>query len=296
MPGTSTKTAKKPGAQRVTAKVTSQSPDSTSRKIGQRIRELGDWRGAVLKRMRGLIRDADPDIVEEWNWQKPTSPGVPVWSHDGIVTTGETYKNVVKLTFAHGARLKDPSGLFNASLAGNTRRAIDIREGDEIDTAAFQALIRAAVQFNLAKQTSKGTARATTAKPKLLSGGNPQIAKADGDAPVQAYIAAMPGWKHDVGRRVDALIASNVPAVRKAVKWNSPFSGIEGEGGFLNYHCFAKFVRLAFFNGASLKPLPPGESKHKDVRYFDVREDDPFDETRLANWIRQAAALPGWKP
>ena len=134
------------------------------------------------------------------------------------------------------------------------------------------------------------------AKPALLSGGNPQIAKADGDAPVQAYIAAMPGWKRDVGRRLDALITRTAPGVRKAVKWNSPFYGVEGKGWFLNFHCFTNYVKVAFFRGTSLRPVPPGESKHKEVRYFDIRKDDRLDEAQMATWIRQAAALPGWAP
>jgi hypothetical protein len=133
-------------------------------------------------------------------------------------------------------------------------------------------------------------------KPALLAGGNPQIAKADGDAPVQAYIAAMPGWKSDVGRRLDALIVRTVPGVRKAVKWNSPFYGVEGQGWFLNFHCFTKYVKVAFLRGTSLRPVPPGESKHKEVRYLDIREDDQLDEAQMATWIRQAAALPGWVP
>jgi hypothetical protein len=132
--------------------------------------------------------------------------------------------------------------------------------------------------------------------PVLLAGGNPQIAKADGDAPVQAYIAAMPGWKRDVGRRLDALIVRTVPGVCKAVKWNSPFYGIEGQGWFLGVHTFTNYVKLAFFRGALLRPVPPGESKQKDVRYFDIRKDDPLDEAQMAMWIRQAAALPGWIP
>lgn len=134
-----------------------------------------------------------------------------------------------------------------------------------------------------------------TVIPKLLSGGNPQVAKADGDAPVQAYIAAMPGWKQDVGRRLDALIASTVPNVRKAMRWNTPFYGIEGQGWFLAYHCFAKYIKLTFFRGASLKPVPPVESKQKGVRYFHIHEDGEFDEELMADWIRQAAKLPGEK-
>ena len=126
--------------------------ESASHQIDARIRELGDWRGAVLERMRALIQAAEPEVVEEWKWKKATSPGAPVWSHGGGICTGETYKEVVKLTFFHGAALKDPARLFNASLEGNTRRAIDIREGDTIDEAAFKALIRAAAAFNAAKR------------------------------------------------------------------------------------------------------------------------------------------------
>ena len=133
-----------------------------------------------------------------------------------------------------------------------------------------------------------------TAKPALLAGGNPQIAKADGDAPVQAYIAAMPGWQHDVGLRLDALIADTVPHVTKAVKWNSPFYGIEGQGWFLSFHCFKKYVKVAFFRGASLTPPPPGESKSKDTRYVDIHEGDELDEAQMASWVKQAAALPGF--
>jgi hypothetical protein len=142
----------------------------------------------------------------------------------------------------------------------------------------------------------KAAARRVAAKPALLTGGNPQIAKAEGDAPVQAYIAAMPGWKRDVGRRLDALIVRTVPGVRKAVKWNSPFYGVEGQGWFLGIHCFTKYVKVAFFRGTSLRPVPPGESKHEEVRYLDIREDDELDEAQMATWIRQAASLPGWVP
>ena len=126
----------------------------------------------------------------------------------------------------------------------------------------------------------------------LLSGGNPQIAKADGDAPVQAYIAAMPGWKHDVGRRLDALIVRTVPGVHKAVKWNSPFYGIKGEGWFLSFHVFARYVKVTFFRGSSLDPVPPGKSKYKEVRYLDIHEDE-LDEAQFAAWVKQASQLPG---
>ena len=145
------------------------------------------------------------------------------------------------------------------------------------------------------KGASKASKRRSTARPvRLLSGGNPQIPKGDGDAPVQAYIAAMPGWKRDLGRRLDALVERTVPGVNKAVKWNSPFYGVEGRGWFLDFHCFTKYVKVAFFRGTSLRPLPPGASKVKDVRYLDIHEDDSLDEAQMASWIRQAAALPGW--
>ena len=148
----------------------------------------------------------------------------------------------------------------------------------------------------VAKKLAKKAARKASSRPALLSGGNPQIAKAYGEAPVQAYIAAMPGWKRDVGRRLDALIVRTVPGVHKAVKWNSPFYGIEGQGWFLGLHCFTKYVKLGFFRGASLRPLPPGASKDKNTRYLDIREGDELDETQLATWVKQAAALPGWVP
>ena len=132
---------------------------------------------------------------------------------------------------------------------------------------------------------------------KLLSGGNPQIAKADGDAPVQAYIAAMPGWKSNLGKRLDALIVRNVPNVRKAVKWNSPFYGIDGKGWFLSFHVFTRYVKVIFFNGASLQPAPPGGTpKSKDSRWIDIYEEDELDEAQLASWVKQAAKLPGWTP
>lgn len=133
--------------------------------------------------------------------------------------------------------------------------------------------------------------------PKRLSGGNPQIAKADGDAPVQAYIDAMPGWKSELGHRLDALVTQTIPHVRKAVKWNSPFYGIDGQGWFLSFHVFTRYVKLTFFNGIELKPVPPGcTPRSNDARWLDIHENDALDEAQLKNWIRQAAALPGWDP
>jgi hypothetical protein len=145
----------------------------------------------------------------------------------------------------------------------------------------------------MAKVKSAKVAKKAAAKPALLSGGNPQIAKGDGDAPVQAFIAAMPGWKRDVGHNLDALIARTVPGVSKAVKWNSPFYGVGDQGWFLSFHCLTKYVKVAFFRGTSLRPLPPGESKGKDTRYLDIHEDDRLDEAQLVAWVKQASQLPG---
>jgi hypothetical protein len=154
---------------------------------------------------------------------------------------------------------------------------------------AKRATAKAATPRKAAAQAKAGKA----AKPKLLAGGNPQIAKGYGDAPVQAYIAAMPGWKRDLGRRLDALIARTVPGVKKAVKWNSPFYGVEDGVWFLSFHCYTRYVKVAFFRGAALRPVPPGPSTHKDVRYLDIHEHDALDEAQLAAWVKQAAALPG---
>ena len=142
----------------------------------------------------------------------------------------------------------------------------------------------------LADKTKKAV---DPAQPILLSGGNPQIAKADGDAPVQAYIAAMPAWKSDLGRRLDEIIVRCVPDVQKAVRWNSPFYGVEGQGWFLDFHCFTRYVKVAFFNGAGLEPPPPGKAKDEKVRYLDIFEDG-FDEAQFAAWVEQASRLPGW--
>ena len=145
----------------------------------------------------------------------------------------------------------------------------------------------------MAKKKSAKVAKKAAAKPILLSGGNPQIAKGDGDAPVQAYIAAMPDWKRGLGGRLDALIARTVPGVRKAVKWNSPFYGAaDQDGWFLSFHCFTKYVKVTFFRGTSLRPLPSGESKHKEVRYLDIQEGE-LDEAQFVAWVKQASQLPG---
>ena len=143
------------------------------------------------------------------------------------------------------------------------------------------------------KRTTKATATRSADKPVLLSGGNPQIAKGDGDEPVQAYLSAMPGWKQGVGRRLDEMVTRLVPGVQKAVRWNTPFYGVEGQGWFLAFHCITKYVKVTFFRGASLKPMPPVASKMKEVRYLHLFEDQAIDEKQLEKWIRQAAKLPG---
>ncbi|OWQ91776.1 histidine kinase [Sphingopyxis witflariensis] len=143
---------------------------------------------------------------------------------------------------------------------------------------------------------SPGGERGVAKEPVLLSGGNPQISKGDGDAPVQAYIAAMPGWKSDAGKRLDALIMRTVPAAQKAVRWNSPFYGVEGQGWFISFHCFTKYIKVTLFRGTSLDPEPPVGSKDPEARYFHIYEDEAPDEALMARWIGQAAALPGWIP
>jgi len=145
----------------------------------------------------------------------------------------------------------------------------------------------------MADKSSKEMAKAP--KPKLLAGGNPQIPKGYGDAPVQAYIAAMPGWKRDVGRRIDDIVLRSVPAVEKAVKWNSPLYGVEGQGWFLSFHCMTRYIKVTFFRGRSLRPVPPVESKHKDVRYFHIHEGEEIDEDQFIDWVTQASRLPGEK-
>lgn len=274
--------------------------EDASALIDARIAALQDWRGALLGKLRAVICKADRRIVETVKWRKPTNPhGVPVWECEGILCTGEVYKNYVKLTFAHGAALDDPEKLFNASLTGNTRRAIDFHEGDPIDTAALKALVRAAVARNTAKKPTKAPQSSPktdkTAAPKLLSGGNPQIPKGYGEAPVQAYIAAMPGWKADMGRRIDALITGAVPKVQKAVKWNTPFYGLEEDHWFLAYHCFAQYIKITFFQGAAMDPVPPIPSKQPHVRYFHIHENEALDEKQFSVWVKQASRLPGEK-
>ena len=260
---------------------------SASELIDKAIADLGDWRGERLAEIRALIHEVDPEVVEEWKYR-----GSPTWSHDGTLAVGNARKDTVTLRFAQGAQLRDPKKLFNASLGGKQWRAIDIKEGDRINRRSLKALLREAVAYNKTHGYMSRKAAAGD-KPILLSGGNPQIAKADGDAPVQAYIAAMPEWKHDVGRRLDALIERTVPDVRKAVRWNSPWYGVEGMGWFLSYHVFTRYVKVTFTNGMRLDPLPPGEAKDPDSRWINIHEGE-LDEAQMETWVRQSAAAPGW--
>lgn len=288
------KTSKAPAKKGVKKGATSsakETQDSAAALIDGRIEELGGWRGETLARMRALILEAVPAATEEWKWNNP------VWSEQGILCTGEAYKQVVKLTFPKGASLADPKKLFNSSLEGNARRAIDIREREKIDATAFKKLMQAAAALNgsavSAKPVKRAKAAASQAKPvKLLSGGNPQIAKADGNAPVQAYLAAIPGWKREVALALDALIERVVPKVQKAVKWNSPFYGVEGQGWFVSFHVFTNYVKVTFFRGTSLKNAPQGGTS-KEARWIDIHQDD-FDAKQLETWVKQAAAMPGW--
>jgi hypothetical protein len=167
------------------------------------------------------------------------------------------------------------------------------KKSAKANVAKQSAAKRVGAKSSKPRTTASKPQSRKASKPVLLTGGNPQIAKAYGDAPVQAYVAAMPGWKSDVGRRLDALITRTVPGVHKAVKWNSPFYGIEDQGWFLSLHCFAKYIKVAFFRGTSLRPVPPGESKQKAVRYLDIYEKDPFDEAQFVAWVKQASQLPG---
>ena len=262
---------------------------SAEERIDARVAELDDWRGARLAEFRKLIHEAEPDVTEEWKWR-----GTPVWEYNGILLVGDGFKDKVKLTFHSGAMLRDRDNVFNAGLGGNKWRAIDSFEGDEIDKTGFKKLVREAVSYNTKQRLSKAKGGMVDGKPVLLSGGNPQMPKSEGDAPVQAYIAAIPRWKSDLARRLDEIIVGNVPEVRKAMRWNSPFYGVEGRGWFVSYHVFSRYVKVTFLNGASLDPVPSGEGKDPDSRWLDTYEGE-LDEEQMADWVRQSAGLPGWE-
>nr|WP_231885985.1 DUF1801 domain-containing protein [Bordetella ansorpii] len=175
--------------------------------------------------------------------------------------------------------------------------SLDFRETNAMPSQTSKTSPKTAKTAKPAANTTETASASTSSNPlKLLSGGNPQTPKGDGDAPVQAYIAAMPEWKRAIGEHLDALIVRTVPHVRKAVKWNTPFYGIEGQGWFIAFHCFNKYVKVTFFKGTSLEPPPPGESKSEGVRYLDIRQDDVIDDAQLSAWIRQASRVTGWVP
>ena len=261
---------------------------SAAERIDARVAELDDWRGARLAEFRKLIHEAEPDVTEEWKWR-----GTPVWEYNGILLVGDGFRDKVKLTFHSGAMLRDRDNVFNAGLGGNKWRAIDSFEGDEIDKTGFKKLVREAVSYNTKQRLSKTKGGMVDGKPVLLSGGNPQMPKSEGDAPVQAYIAAIPRWKSDLARRLDEIIVSNVREVRKAMRWNSPFYGIDGRGWFVSYHVFSRYVKVTFLNGSSLDPVPSGGGKDPDARWVDIYEGE-LDEEQMADWVRQSAGLPGW--
>ena len=257
-------------------------------RIDARIEELGDWRGEKLAELRSLIHDAEPDVQEGWK-----SKGFPGWSYNGTLLVGDVYKDKVRLTFHSGAALKDPKNIFNADLDGDKRRAIDLFEGNDVDKTAFKAIVRQAVSYNTRQLLAKAKGGMVDGKPVLLSGGNPQIPKSDGDAPIRTYIDAIPGWKRETTRRIDEIIVENVPGVLKAVRWNSPFYGVEGQGWFVSYHMFSRYIKVTFLNGATLQPEPPGSGKDPDARWIDIQEGQ-LDEAQLANWIRQSSTTLGW--
>ena len=278
------------GVKEMVGKASKNSADelSAEERIDARMAELDDWRGARLAEFRKLIHEAEPDVTEEWKWR-----GTPVWEYNGILLVGDGFKDKVKLTFQCGAMLRDANKVFNAGLGGNKWRAIDSFEGDEIDKTGFKKLVREAVSYNTKQRLSKANGGMVDGKPVLLSGGNPQMPKSEGDAPVQAYIAAIPRWECDLARRLDEIIVGNVPEVRKAMRWNSPFYGVEGRGWFVSYHVFSRYVKVTFLNGASLDPVPSGDGKDPDARWVDIYEGE-LDEEQMADWVRQSAGLPGW--
>jgi hypothetical protein len=240
--------------------------------------------GEIARQWFEIMRDCGNDVRELLHDGHPTACVA-----DAAFAYVNAFKSHVNVGFFRGAELYDPKGLLDGT--GKFMRHVKLRPDGRVDAKALKKLIELAYT-DMKKRLKAQSKGLSAAEPVLLTGGNPQIAKADGDAPVQAYIAAMPGWKRDVGRRLDAFIVRNAPNVRKAVRWNSPFYGIEGQGWFLGFHVFTHYVKVTFFRGTSLRPVPPGGTS-KDARWIDIHEDD-LDEAQLATWIRQAAALPGW--
>jgi hypothetical protein len=227
-----------------------------------------------LKIIRKVVKKNAPEASEKIGY------GMPSYNYQGVLLYFAAYEGHIGLYAMPSAIRHFSKDLEKYKTSKGTIQF-------SLDKKIPEALITKIVKFRVNENLNKK-------KPILLFGGNPQIAKAEGNAPVQAYIAAIPGWKRKVGLRIDALIVKAVPDVHKAVKWNSPFYGIEGQGWFLSFHCFAKYIKVAFFRGASLRPPPQGESKHKEVRYLDIHENDKIDEAQFIKWVKQASKLPGW--
>ena len=247
----------------------------------------------VLERVRATLRKALPGATEGISYR------IPVYRLDGrMVLYFAGFQRHYSI-YPASARLRATLGKELAGLVHNKatiRFPLDKAVPTRLIARIAKLRAAEAARIGIAKKSAarRGAARAAArpSKPALLAGGNPQIAKANGNAPVQAYIAAMPGWKRDVGRRLDALIVRNVPCVRKSVRWNSPFYGIDGQGWFLGFHVFTRYVKVTFFRGTSLRPVPPGGTG-KEARWIDIHEDD-LDEAQMASWTKQAAAIPGW--
>ena len=238
----------------------------------------------ILRKIRRLINAAAPDA------QEVISYGIPAFRQHGILVHFAAFKAHIGLypPVSGDASLKKALAPY-AGPKGNLKFPLD----QPIPYALIKRIVLLRLKQDLERAAAGRKKRPLkAAKPVLLAGGIPQIGKADGNSPVQAYIAAMPGWKRDVGRRLDRLIVRTVRGVRKAVKWNSPFYGIEGQGWFLSFHTFTNYIKVTFFQGTSLRPAPRG-GKAKDARWIDIHEDD-LNEAQLVTWIRQAAALPGW--
>jgi hypothetical protein len=253
---------------------------------------------AILRALRAFVRAAAPGLEESVKW------GNGCWLADGApVAYAYADRDHVQFGFIRGASLRDPRGLLQGK--GRFVRHAKVRRREDIDRAAFGALLRQAVRLGgvvrkggasaKAADRARSTRAAKARKaPVLLSGGNPQIQKGDGDGPVRAYLDAMPGWKREAGRRLDALVVRTLPGVRKAVRWNSPFYGTAEGGWFLSFHCITRYLKVGFLNGSSLRPLPPVASKDPNTRYLHLHEGDALDEDLVTGWIRQAASLPGW--
>jgi hypothetical protein len=266
--------------------------------VGSYIASSGMEARPKLREVRKTMKSALPGAEEGIRW------GVPWYKDGGPIAGFAAYKNHVGLVFWLDELQTKVRRLLAEQGYTSGKRTLQIRFDQKVPAAAIRQILKAQAKMSevrskgVRNKRSRASGKARVPPPakerqaKLLTGGNPQIAKADGEAPVQAYITAMPGWKRDVGRRLDALIVRTVPSVRKAVKWNSPFYGVEGQGWFLAFHVFTRYVKVTFFQGTSLRPVPPGGTG-EDARWIDIRERD-LDEARMATWVQQAAALPGW--